>query len=39
VLTKKLYIYGYFDDLEKAIKARKKAEEIYFKPLLENKTD
>ena len=26
---------GYFDTLEKAIKARKEAEEKYFKPILE----
>ena len=33
-LIKNLYIYGYFDTLEEAIKARKEAEEKYFKPIL-----
>lgn len=31
---KRIYL-GLFDDLEKAIEARKKAEEIYFKPIIE----
>ena len=28
-------IYGSFEDIESAIEARKKAEEKYFKPILE----
>lgn len=31
----KVFIYGYFDKLEDAIKARKNAEEKYFKPILD----
>ena len=41
MLIKNQLIFGYFDSLEEAIKARKQAEEKYFKPILNkyNKLD
>ncbi len=35
-VNKKPIHLGYFDTLDKAIKARKEAEEKYFKPIIEN---
>lgn len=34
-LNKKYYLLGFFDNIEDAIKARKRGEEQYFKPILE----
>ena len=34
-LNKKYYVLGFFDNLNDAIKARKEAEEKYFKPILD----
>lgn len=34
-LNKKYHFLGYFDNIEKAVQARKEAEEKYFKPILE----
>lgn len=38
-IDKKTVHVGYFDNVEDAIKARKKAEEKYFKPILDKYKD